>query len=212
LNASTTATSVRNKNFIPLNDDQQQLVTASSSTASTATTVVEHTSELTETAQETTTTITRSISELMRNGNLAYCNECFVAVHKQMANTHVAINIFQQNETCLDVDDELNDQTREIAESSVNKPQEEGDGEEGAPEAEPKSEEIMISESLKVESHQNNEQLIKRIGEQLANLNKRCEQFNDVKQSIRQMNDLIKEDLYADVGSIAILLKKSSTS
>ena len=106
------------------------------------------------------------------------------------------------------MDDELNNQTREIAETSINKPHGEAEEEEWLPQSEvnkePKSDELISSEETKL----HNEQLIKRIGDQLTNLNKRCEQFNDVKQSIRQMNDLIKEDLYADVGSIAILLKK----
>lgn len=36
---------------------------------------------------------------------------------------------------------------------------------------------------------------------------KRCEQLNDVKQSIRQMNDQIKDDLYIDFASVAAKLK-----
>ena len=41
----------------------------------------------------------------------------------------------------------------------------------------------------------------------LKSLNARCDQFNDVKQSIRQMNDLIKDDLFMDFGAIAMLLR-----
>jgi hypothetical protein len=48
---------------------------------------------------------------------------------------------------------------------------------------------------------------INDINKHLACLNKRCEQFNDVKQSIRQMNDLIKDDLYNDFGTIAVMMR-----
>lgn len=42
----------------------------------------------------------------------------------------------------------------------------------------------------------------------LSNLNVRCEQFNDVKQSIRQMNDLIRHDLLMDFGVIATMIRQ----
>ncbi len=41
----------------------------------------------------------------------------------------------------------------------------------------------------------------------LGNLNARCEQFNDVKQSIRQMNDLIRDDLFMDFGVISTMIR-----
>jgi chromosome segregation ATPase len=48
---------------------------------------------------------------------------------------------------------------------------------------------------------------INDINKSLTCLNKRCEQFNDVKQSIRTMNDLIKDDLYSDFGTIAVMMR-----
>ena len=38
-------------------------------------------------------------------------------------------------------------------------------------------------------------------------LNQRCEQFNDVKQTIRQTNDLIKDDLYSNFGAITVMMR-----
>jgi len=43
--------------------------------------------------------------------------------------------------------------------------------------------------------------------ENLYNLTVRCEQFNDVKQSIRQMNDLIRDDLFMDFGVISTMIR-----
>lgn len=41
----------------------------------------------------------------------------------------------------------------------------------------------------------------------LSNLNVRCEQFNDVKASIKQMNDLIRNDLFMDFGTITTMIR-----
>ena len=38
-------------------------------------------------------------------------------------------------------------------------------------------------------------------------LNLRCEQFNDVKLSIKQTNDLIRDDLYSNFGTITFLMR-----
>jgi hypothetical protein len=38
-------------------------------------------------------------------------------------------------------------------------------------------------------------------------LNHRCEQFNDVKLSIKQTNDLIRDDLYSNFGTITFLMR-----
>ena len=42
---------------------------------------------------------------------------------------------------------------------------------------------------------------------ELRNLSERCEQLGDVKQSIRQMNDLIKEDIFTDLGIVIMLMR-----
>jgi hypothetical protein len=41
----------------------------------------------------------------------------------------------------------------------------------------------------------------------LSNLNVRCDQFNDVKVSIKQMNDLIRNDLFMDFGTITTMIR-----
>ena len=48
---------------------------------------------------------------------------------------------------------------------------------------------------------------VQRLLKDLKCLGERCSQFGDVKQSIKSMNDLIKDDLFADFESIAMLLK-----
>lgn len=48
---------------------------------------------------------------------------------------------------------------------------------------------------------------INGVFDDLKNLNVRCEQFNDVKHSIKQMNDLIRDDLFKDFGTIATMIR-----
>jgi hypothetical protein len=48
---------------------------------------------------------------------------------------------------------------------------------------------------------------VEELFKDLNNLNIRCEQFNDVKQSIRTMNDLIRDDLFMDFGVISTMIR-----
>jgi hypothetical protein len=42
----------------------------------------------------------------------------------------------------------------------------------------------------------------------LANLRKRCNEFNDIKQNVKEMNNILKDDLFLNIGSFAVMLRE----
>lgn len=129
-----------------------------------------------------------SVDTLMQNGNLLYCKECFPIVHKTVH--HKPVDLFPQDDetTCPDI--EINKEKSQL--------------------------DLIVEEKLEslVEQVVNNSVKESEIHEpvdfnnEIECLNQRCKQFNDVKFSIKKMNDLIRDELHLEFCGIATLMHK----
>jgi len=173
---------------------------------------------------------------LMRKGNMVYCKECFNDIHNAMSNTHIPIEIFQAehimdetNQSTLEMSEteiiqspaDLVIQDEEQKGSIIEALHPSSSSVEDAPKeasviADLLNELVSISSShleqeerdQKILTKQHIQNQMSGLYDGLSNLNVRCEQFNDVKQSIRQMNDLIRHDLLMDFGVIATMIRQ----
>ncbi len=143
-----------------------------------------------------------NIESLIRNGNMFYCNECFVVVHHKMPNSHMPIGFHgskkQAHVEPVVVDEPPPVQTDEPAVSIT--------------------EQLLITENngltQNVAQHTispaDKEKMrhdLNYVLKEIESLNRRHAEFNGVKQSIRQMNDLVRDDMMLDFSATADVMK-----
>lgn len=143
-----------------------------------------------------------NVDKLMRKGNLVYCTECFKVIHefmdKLVASKHIPVEIFSAAKEDLEESDSMpidDSQSEEL--SQINLIVEDR--------IESLIEQVVNNTEKQVKLEREYFKIDKFFSE-ISSLNQRCKQFNDVKSSIKQMNDIIRDDLHVDFGSAAQIL------
>ncbi|CAF0718225.1 unnamed protein product [Brachionus calyciflorus] len=123
-----------------------------------------------------------NVQNMLKNGHMIYCKDCFEIIHLTLdASKHIPLEINPKSNTEI-----LNEEIELIVEDKLDD----------------LLEQIELNSQLEEQEFN-----IQKYQTDILSLVRRSSQFNDVKLSIRQMNDIIRDDLHLDFGQIANLMQ-----
>lgn len=151
-----------------------------------------------------------SVESLIKNGNMLYCQDCFLFLHETMKNTHLPIELKYSKSMPSASNNSSGIQIAPI--STVE--QQEVEEEPKTPAHQPAVTFDTLNQST-VEMDKEQKRLDKermksgldKLMRELDMLKRRQLEFNGVKTSIKHMNETIKEDLMLDFSAVADQMK-----
>ena len=149
-----------------------------------------------------------NVESLIQSGNLFYCNECFLVVHQKMHGTHMPIDLrvsskIQISPVVL---------VASLKEEKIQQQQLHQQNDELPTPPTPTAVEVSQEDEAKATQALADKER-RRVDfesamRQIESLNKRHIEFNGVKQSIKLMNDLIRDDMLLDFAATAEMMKQ----